>query len=238
MTELDDIDGLAAEYVLGTLNREERLGVDGRLAAEPALKTAVEAWQRRLTPLADTLAPVLPPPHLYNKIRAQIGLSAHVVSLKARENQLTRRGNRWRNATAAMTAMAASLAGLVAIREQQFKQIPTQFVAVLQAGDDKPAFLMTVDTRTHNYVITAVTAPKKAEKSYEVWMVHDQLPKPKSLGVMSEGDMHVTPMVDGPDTDMFMNATFAVSLEPEGGSPTDGPTGPVLFTGKLMKATP
>lgn len=238
MTELDDIDGLAAEYVLGTLNHEERLGVESRLPTDQALKAAVDAWQRRLTPLADTVAPITPPPNLYNKIRAQIGLSAHVISLKAREHQLTRRGNRWRNAAAAMTAMAASLAGLIGIREQHFRDMPTQFVAVLQAGEDKPAFLMTVDTRSHNCVITAVTAPKKADKSYEVWMVHDKLPAPKSLGVMSEGDMNVMPMADGPDTDMFMNASFAVSLEPEGGSPTGGPTGPVLFTGKLMKATP
>jgi anti-sigma-K factor RskA len=238
MTELDDIDGLAAEYVLGTLNREDRLAVEGRLGSERALQAAVDAWQRRLTPLADTVAPVAPPPNLYNKVRAQIGLSAHVISLKAREHQLMKRGNRWRNATAAMTAMAASLVGVVAIREQYHNDMPTQFVAVLQAGEDKPAFLMTVDTKTHNCVITAVTAPKQADKSYQVWMVHDKLPKPKSLGVMSEGEMNVMPMAPGPDTDMFMNASFAVSLEPEGGSPTDGPTGPVLFSGKLIQATP
>ena len=238
MTELDDIDGMAAEYVLGTLSRDERTAVESRLPKEPALKAAVEAWQRRLTPLADTLAPVSPPPNLYNKVRAQIGLSAHVISLKAREQQLTRRGNRWRSATMAMTAMAASLVGVVAIREQQYREAPTQFVAVLQSGKDQPAFLMTVDTKTHNCVITAVTAPKQADKSYQVWMVHDKLPKPKSLGVMSEGEMHVMPMAPGPDTDMFMNASFAVSLEPEGGSPSDSPTGPVLFSGKLIQATP
>jgi anti-sigma-K factor RskA len=115
---------------------------------------------------------------------------------------------------------------------------PTQFVAVLQAGDDKPAFLLTVDTRTHNCIITAVNAPKKPDKSYEVWLVHEKLEKPKSLGVMAEGDMNVMPMANDPNAGLFMNATFAVSLEPEGGSPTGAPTGPVLFSGKLIKATP
>ena len=238
MNELDDIDALAAEYVLGTLNHDERTAVEARLATNRPLKAAVDAWQRRLTPLADTLAPIAPPSNLYNKIRAQIGLSAHVISLKAREQQLTRRGNRWRNATAGMTAMAASLAGLVGIREYQQQTMPTQFVAVLQSGKDQPAFLMTVDTKTHNCVITAVSAPKQPDKSYQVWMVADKLLKPKSLGVMSEGDMNVMPMTPGPDTDMFMNASFAVSLEPEGGSQSDGPTGPVLFSGKLIQATP
>ena len=238
MTELDDIDGTAAEYVLGTLNHDERTAVEGRLATDRPLQAAVEAWQRRLTPLADTLAPIAPPANLYNKIRAQIGLSAHVISLKAREQQLTRRGNRWRTAAAGMTAMAASLAGLLGIREYQQQTMPTQFVAVLQSAKDQPAFLMTVDTKTHNCVITAVSAPKQPDKSYQVWMVADKLPKPKSLGVMSEGDMNVMPMTPGPDTDMFMNASFAVSLEPEGGSQSDGPTGPVLFSGKLIQATP
>ena len=88
MTELDDIDALAAEYVLGTLSHDERVAAQQRFATEPALKSAVVAWQRRLSPLADTVAPVAPPANLYNKIRAQIGLSAHVISLKAREQQL------------------------------------------------------------------------------------------------------------------------------------------------------
>ncbi len=69
-------------------------------------------------------------------------------------------------------------------------------------------------------------------------MVSDQLENPKSLGTMAEGEMHVMPMEDGPDTDMFMDATFAVSLEPEGGSPTGAPTGPMLYQAKLFKATP
>lgn len=238
MTELDDIEGLAAEYVLGTLSREERMGVSERRATDAALNSAILAWERRLGPLVETVPPVAPSPNLYNKIRAEIGLSAHVISLRTREQVLMRRGNRWRNAALAASAMAAALTGVVGWQTYLDRQMPTQYVAVLNTGDDKPAFLLTVDTRTHNCVITAVAAPKKTDKSYEVWLVHDKLEKPKSLGVMAEGDMHVMPMGSGPDSAMFMNATFAVSLEPEGGSPTGAPTGPVLFTGKLVQATP
>ena len=87
MTELDDIDGLAAEYVLGTLSREERDAVVERLPREANLRKAVAEWEERLTPLAETLRPVTPPASLYPKVRAQIGLSSHVVSLKAREQE-------------------------------------------------------------------------------------------------------------------------------------------------------
>jgi anti-sigma-K factor RskA len=240
MTELDHIDAAAAEYVLGTLTLEERQAVEARLPSEPALRKAIATWESHLTPLTDTIRPVSPPANLYAKVRAQIGLSSHVISLKTREQQLVRRGNQWRNFGAGMTALAASLAGVIGFQTLQPVQSPTQFVAVLQSADDQPAFLMTIDTKTHNCVITAVKAPKQANKSYQVWMVHDKMPKPKSLGVMAEGEMNVMPMASASaeENAMFMNANFAVSLEPEGGSPGDGPTGPVLFQGKLIQATP
>jgi anti-sigma-K factor RskA len=38
----------------------------------------------------------------------------------------------------------------------------------------------------------------------------------------------------GPSAEKIADTVFAVSLEPEGGSPTGQPTGPVLFTGKLI----
>ncbi len=274
MTDLDDMDALAGEYVLGTLDRDERIAVAMRREKEPALDKAIRAWERRLGSMIELVPPVAPPPNLYSKIRAQIGLSANVISLKTHELELIRRATRWRRATMGITALAACLAGVIGWREVEHRQVvsqqvaaletakveqqrllaehaaelqtvkaeqakmPTQYVAVMQANKDAPAFLMTVDTKTMKCVISAVAAPKQKDKSYEVWMVHEKMPKPKSLGVYAEGDMKPMPMDPNADNSMFMNATFAVSLEPEGGSPTGGPTGPVLFTGKLVQATP
>jgi len=238
MTELDDIDGLAAEYVLGTLSREERRAAAERLAGDTAFEKAVAAWELRLGPLAEVVTPVTPSPNLYSKIRAQIGLSQHVVSLRAREQMLSKRVARWRSAALGMSALAASLVGVVGWQRAVTPDVPTQYVAVLQTGDKTPAFLLTVDTETNMFVISAVNAPKPPGKEYEVWLVHDEMPKPKSLGCFRDGQMDVRPMAKGKEHDMFMDATFAVSLEPEGGSPTGAPTGPVVFSGKLVKATP
>jgi anti-sigma-K factor RskA len=33
-------------------------------------------------------------------------------------------------------------------------------------------------------------------------------------------------------------ATYAVTVEPEGGSPTGAPTGSIVFSGKLIEAVP
>jgi anti-sigma-K factor RskA len=239
MNELDDIEGLAAEYVLGTLSRAERQDVAERRRADKALDRAIQAWERRLAPLARTVSPLAPSPALYNKIRAEIGLSQHVISLKAREERLTRRAANWRNAFIGASALAASLAGIIAYRETLPPVEATQYVAVLNTGDDKPAFLLTVDTRTNMCVITAVNPPPEADKTFQVWMVSDEMPKPKSIGMVNKpGEMQMMPMQPGPEMDLFLNASFAVSVEPMGGSPTGLPTGPVLFTGKLIQATP
>jgi anti-sigma-K factor RskA len=239
MTELDDIDGLAAEYALGTLSRAERAEAEARRAEDRAFDAAVTAWERRLGPLAEFVTPVPPPAGLYNKIRAQIGLSSHVVSLKAREQTMVRRANRWRAATGAMTALAASLAGVVVWQDHQQRQMATQYVAVLQAGDTLPAFLLTVDTKTNMFIVSAMEKPKEAEKSYQLWLVHNDMPGPKSMGVFDDSEMDVRPMAtDAKMHDMMMDGTYAVSVEPKGGSPTGAPTGPVVFSGKLVKATP
>jgi anti-sigma-K factor RskA len=239
MSGLDDIDGLAAEYVLGTLTREERQVVADRRVIDKELDLAIEAWERRLAPLVETISPVAPSPNLYNKIRTQIGPSQQVVSLKAREQMLARRAARWRNAFVGATAVAASLVGVLGYRETVGRDEARQYVAVLDSGDDLPAFLLTVDTRTKMCVITAVNPPTQSAKTYQVWMVSDKMPKPKSLGMVNKpGEMQMMPMQSRSEMDLLMNASFAVSVEPMGGSPTGAPSGPVMFTGKLVQATP
>jgi anti-sigma-K factor RskA len=124
-------------------------------------------------------------------------------------------------------------------QDYQRRQMPTQYVAVLQADKALPAFLLTVDTKTNMFVISAMQKPAEPEKSYQLWLVHDGMPQPKSLGVFDDSEMDVRPMAPaGEMHDMMMDGTYAVSLEPKGGSPTGLPTGPVVFSGKLVKATP
>ena len=238
MNELDDIDGIAAEYVLGTLTHAERQDAAARRAKDPAFDAVVLDWERRLSPLAEAVVPVEPPPDLYNKIRVQIGLSGDVISLRERAEAVTRRATWWRNAAVAMTSVAAALAGVVGWQDYQRRLMPTQYVAVLQADQKLPAFLLTVDTKANMFVISAMKKPEEPEKSYQLWLVHNDMPHPKSLGVFDDSEMDVRPMAGGKMHDMMMDGTYAVSVEPKGGSPTGAPTGPVVFSGKLVKATP
>jgi anti-sigma factor RsiW len=72
MTEDDDIDGLAAEYVLGSLDPAERRQVDARRQTDALLAAAVAAWERRLAPLSERGRDAAPPAHLFAGILAHV----------------------------------------------------------------------------------------------------------------------------------------------------------------------
>jgi len=237
MKELDDIDALAAEYVLGTLDAAERREVAERRQREPALERAIGAWERRLGPMIHSVKPVRPPLDIFGRVRSQIGNSRELVELRGRELTLRRQVRGWRAATAAVAAMAASIVGYFGYQEATRPAMPKTYVAMLKNDAASPQFLLTVDLDTKMFTIRPVTAGKPSGKSYELWLVHDKLKAPRSLGLVVD-DMKIRPELARYDPDMFMDATFAVSLEPEGGSPSGEPTGPVLFSGKLMQTTP
>ena len=52
MTDRDDLDMLAAEFVLGTLDARERAAVAVRRQSEPDLDEMITAWEQRLSALA------------------------------------------------------------------------------------------------------------------------------------------------------------------------------------------
>ena len=74
----EEKDSLAAEYVLGTLDEESRARVDFQLLDDPDMRQAVEAWEQRLTPLAEDTLPVPPPSGLWDKIEASLDKAPRV----------------------------------------------------------------------------------------------------------------------------------------------------------------
>jgi anti-sigma-K factor RskA len=167
---------------------------------------------------------------------------------------------RWRNIATAMTAIAAALIAIVvtqvvrpdllpdSIRPTPRTQVvqvpappapaPAQYVAVLQKDGGSPAFILTVDGATRNFTVRKVDAPAEAGKSYELWVISDRLGAPRSLGVIGDGDFTARPALAAYDSSIVRNATYAVTVEPSGGSPTGKPTLPPVFAGKLIETVP
>ena len=57
---------------------------------------------------------------------------------------------------------------------------------------------------------------------------------PQSLGVIDASLKIPAGQLGKIDPATLNETVFAISLEPQGGSPTGAPTGPVLYTGKLV----
>lgn len=234
MTDENDIDGLAGEYVLGTLDAEERASITARRRREPALDAAIADWERRLAPLIETTLPTVPPTTLFPKIEARIN-SANVSPVgNATIIDLGRRVKFWRATALIASALAASLVVAIGAREFGLKPKQQNLVAVLQKDAASPAFLVTVNIDDRVMTVRPVAAKPQPGKSYELWLVQDSLGAPKSLGVIDEHQAMQRPTLAAYKRDVIESATFAVSLEPEGGSPTGEPTGPVVFAGKLI----
>lgn len=174
--------------------------------------------------------------------------------------QLTSRIRRWRNVASVASAIAAALLVVAGLQVWQPDALPdsirpkprtqvvevktppppagAQYVALLQGGGGAPAFILTVDAATRNFTVRKVGAQPEAGKSYELWIVSDKLQRPRSLGVIGNDDFTARPVLSGYDAEIVNQATYAVSIEPQGGSTTGAPTGPVVFAGKLIETVP
>jgi anti-sigma-K factor RskA len=228
----DDVNALAAEYVLGTLDEANRIEISARRQNEPVLDQAIADWERRLMPLALSTRSVEPPPGLFERIMRRIDYLNH----DAADNivHLTKRLQRWRRFAIGVSAIAASLLAYIGFQSLRPPQ-PDQFVAVLQQSNTSPAFLVSVDLKTRELSVRAVAAPAQPGKSYELWIVNDKLGAPRSLGVVDTQGVNARRALARYDSTVVRDAVYAISLEPAGGSPTGQATGPVLYSGKLLQ---
>ena len=283
----EDREGLAAEYVLGTLDAAERAQADALLTADAEFAMAVRQWERRLGELNVMVAPVEPPAPVWDKIMASVAATSPAEPMRlpdvaalapvateqgpsAEIIDLTQRMRRWRGLTVMTGALAASIVAIVVTREYRPDMLPAdwrpkpqvvervvekpvevvrevvrevpaarpaQFVAVFQKDEQSPAFVMSVDIEKRIVTVRQVAAERLADRTYQLWIATQPGAAPRSLGVLGNDDFTVRAALADYDPAVINNATFGISLEPLGGSPTGQPTGPVIHA-KLLQVTP
>ena len=176
--------------------------------------------------------------------------------------QLAGRAKRWRSVASVATALAAALVGMLAVQVYRPELLPealrpkpriqtvevrtpapqpvpsAQYVALLQRDGGSPAFILTVDAATKNFTVRKVNAEAEPGKSFELWLISDKLPQPRSLGVIGGSDFTARPVLADYDAGTINAATYAVTVEPAGGSPSGKPTSAPIYTGKLIETVP
>jgi len=241
----------AWEYRLGVLNQ-----MVGSVEPSPEVWDRIRAAAGLAGPQAPLVLPEAPsPPAAPEVVVPAVADNSNVIRLSAQ-------ARRWRNIATVATAIAAALVVMIAVGAYQPDLLPdslrpkpraqvveakappasaspsAQYVAVLQKDGGSPAFILTVDGATRNFTVRRVGAQPEPGKSYELWIVSDKLQRPRSLGVIGGSDFTARPVLSAYAPEVVNQATYAVTVEPEGGSPTGVATGPIVFTGKLIEAVP
>jgi anti-sigma-K factor RskA len=241
----------AWEYRLAALNQ-----MVGSIEPRPELWDRIRAAARLSEPQAPFALPDAPPPAV-----PEIITEAPATVDASNVVRLVIAARRWRNVATATSAIAAALVAMIAIGAYQPDLLPdrlrpkpqtqvaevkapqaplpsAQYVAVLQKDGGSPAFILTVDEATKNFTVRRAGAAAEPGKSFELWLISDRLPRPRSLGVIGDSDFTERPVLAAYDPDLINSATYAVTIEQAGGSPDGKPSSAPVFTGKLIESVP
>lgn len=242
----------AWEYRLGVLNQ-----MVGSVEPRPIVWENIQREIGHSGPQAPLALPEAAPPPVAPVVAEQ----APVVD-NSNVIQLSDRVKRWRNVASFATAAAAALIAMLAMQVYSPDLLPSglrpkpriqtveiksppipappsaQYVAILQGAGGSPAFILTVDAATKNFTVRKVGANAEAGKSFELWLISDRLPQPRSLGVIGGGDFTARPVLSSYDANTINGATYAVTVEQAGGSPDGKPHSTPVFTGKLIETVP
>jgi anti-sigma-K factor RskA len=99
----------------------------------------------------------------------------------------------------------------------------------------KPVLVAMAGRKSDTMIVRAVDErPIPSDRDLELWTLPPGA-KPHSLGVVSARSSSLVKLAGNADTELGNIPTLAITLEPKGGSPTGGPTGPVLYAGPCLK---
>ncbi|WP_185983953.1 anti-sigma factor [Aureimonas mangrovi] len=242
--EFDDKDFLAADYALGVLDGAQRAAAERLMRRDAAFRAEVDAWEDHLAPLAMATTPQTPPTRAWEEIEAGLPRLTPVepartpAAAPAREEGLVPGFWRWLAlgsgglALACLAALAFVLSPATTLPGGE-GEMTFAASTITSDADGVPIFAVVLDPSSGTATLVPIRPETEDGRVPELWLVR-QGGTPQSLGVFDpERPLRISldpAMMEGDLT----GGQLAISLEPEGGSPTGQPTGPVLGHGVLQ----
>jgi anti-sigma-K factor RskA len=247
---------LADEYVLGLLDPSEIDAFEAHLASDPDLRSAVAAARERVLEFDLSENTIEPSPHLWPRIEATISrpltrrqegeeraqvapdrpgageeasaatpTTPRAIPDRALEGHRSTR--RWR--AAAITGLAASVLLAVALGWQIMTAPQPVVIAVLLDEEGEPVALVEDYGDALARVIPLADIDVPEGRALEVWTLPDPDAGPVSVGLLQRNRATT---IEGPDLPPpNPDQLYEITLERETGSPTGGPTGPIVGKG-------
>lgn len=216
----DDDDLLAAELALGLV---DDTAVAARSAADPAFAERVAWWDARFAGLTAPLGEE-PSPELWRRIAARLPSNDNAGGLL-----------RWKVISGGLAAVSAIALFMLAQRPQiELPPQPGAPVVASLSGEKGSALAISYDSTARRLTIAPVQLdPGKGDA--ELWVIPVGSKEVISLGVIDTKKPSSRQLNPAQARLVAAGATFAVSLEPTGGSPTGQATGPIVASGKLVE---
>ncbi len=224
------VERLAAEYVLGSMRGGARRRFETLLAQHATMRRTVSEWQDRIMPLAQFAPAVTPPPAVWQRVEAHLGLA----SASWWQHMLAKLSF-WRNLSLVSSAFASVLLAVLLLKPEAAM---TSYVATLENDQAQTVALVTGDLRKQELRVKLLNAPKlTTEQTLQLWAVPKE-GKPRSLGLLAQQSVSDASLRFPLPANMAPQNVplLAISLEKKGGSSNpDGPTGPILFKGAWLQ---
>lgn len=224
--DLPETEDLAAQYVLGMLDADAHAAAEKRLASDRVFAREVYAWQDRLLPLGRRVAPQALPATILGRLLERIGSS------RRRAVAWWQRAGLWQ----AVSAFSILLAVTLGLRGTVVPDAPDgpRYLAVLNSPEGHEVVwvveVAAADTLRLKPVGAMPAIPEA--KSLQFWTKPKGADRPTSLGLVKTGQALEVPRTSLPAVES--EQLFEVTLEPEYGSPTGKPTGPILAIGRMI----
>jgi len=220
-------DRLASEYVIGTLRGRARARFQALLRYDPGLRQIVAEWEARLTPLAVAAGEIAPPTRVWRAVAQRIAGGA------------TKGLAFWRGLAVTSTAFVLILAAFIGLAPRP--EPPMAMVAVMSDDKGQPALVVSwppMKAMRDPHVRIKVVQEHPVMDSgttWEMWMLPGGQAAPVSMGLITT-DADQTMRIQPALANKMEGAWgMAMSVEPQGGSPTGAPTGPVIFKGQCVR---
>ncbi|MGI3129031.1 anti-sigma factor [Halopseudomonas pachastrellae] len=219
---------LIGEYVLGLLDEPEASEVRELIEHDHDAARMALDWERHLLDLADALPAQQPSPALWQRLQQSLGWSTESAGGLSR----------WWNSLGLWRLTSAGLALLVLLSwlPGVLRDAPAgpSYTAVLQVPGEsaKPGWVITVDGEGTLTLDALVADQIPPDRSVQFWTLIDPKEGPRSLGLIEPGKA-VTLSAEQIGA-VQAGQLFELTLEPEGGSPLNRPTGPVLYIGRAV----
>ena len=207
----------AAEKALGL----EPIGAETHAEADLRRK-----WERYFAPLGLALPDVQPPDDVWYRVQAALDRAENRKAIKQMRGGLWR----WRFASLFFAAATAGLAAFVISSQLDTASpapVQSKYIAVVTPEDAASAVIVEVDLEAGTASIRPVGVTIPEGKALQVWTAEPE-GSPRPVGLLDPDAVQVFDVSADPGD------AFAVSIEPQGGSPTGAPTGEVVYHGTLI----